>query len=129
MKSIRIDRRVVLVCLLLIGATATLYAPVRDYDFVRFDDPRYVSENPHIQDGVTFEMLRWSMTSAYKSNWHPLTWISHALDVSLFGFDPGPHHLVNVGLHIFNALLIFWLLHIMTGSIWRAGFVAAPPDA
>ena len=119
------DRRSLAVCALLIAATATLYAPVLDYEFVRFDDPRYVSENPYIAEGLTSKTVAWSFTTAHRSNWHPLTWLSHALDLELYGVDAGGHHATNVALHVLNALLLFGVLRSMTGQVWRSGFVAA----
>jgi hypothetical protein len=119
-----IRRGDLLVCALLISATAALYAPVLDYDFVRFDDPRCVSENPHIETGLTLQTVAWSFTSAYMSNWHPLTWLSHALDLELYGVDPRGHHATNAVLHVLNTLLLFGVLRSMTGQVWRSGFVA-----
>jgi len=119
------DRRVLLVCLGLFFGTAALYAPVLEYDFVRFDDPRIVSQNPYIEGGLDLETMRWAFTSAYKSNWHPLTWISHAIDIELFGLWAGGHHAVNVLFHALNAVLLFGLLFDTTGKLWRSAFVAA----
>ncbi len=116
--------RVLLVCVSLVIATVALYAPTGGYDYIRFDDPRYVSENPFLEDGITFEMIQWAMTSNYKSNWHPLTWMSHGLDIELFGIDPGPHHLMNLLIHVLNTLLVFAFLYSATGQLWRCGFVA-----
>jgi len=84
-----------------------------------------VTENPHVRAGLTIEGVTWALTTGTATNWHPLTWWSHMLDVSLFGVTPGPHHVVNVVLHIVSALLLFWLLTSLTGAEWRSGFVAA----
>jgi hypothetical protein len=113
------------ICALLIAATAALYAPALDYDFVRFDDPRYVSENEYIADGLTWDTLTWSMIAVRKSNWHPVTWLSHALDIELYGLDPGGHHATNILLHIANTLLLFGVLQSATGRAARSAFVAA----
>ena len=103
-------------------------------EFVYFDDPGYVIENKHVHQGLTWESFQWAFTSAgEQSNWHPLTWLSHMLDIDLFGFEPGrpdmPRsdgpHLVNLLLHTANALLLFLLLRWMTGASWRSGMVAA----
>jgi len=122
--SFVVRHRIVLVCALLAVSTAVLYAPVRNFDFIRFDDPRYVTQNEQISEGLTIEMVGWAATTIYKSNWHPLTWVSHALDVEFFGFDPGPHHVVNVVFHLANTLLVFALLYSLTGSLGRCAFVA-----
>jgi Flp pilus assembly protein TadD len=92
---------------------------------VNFDDGKYILENPHVRTGLTAEGFIWAFTSSYASNWHPLTWLSHMLDVQLFGLDPGPHHLVNVLFHSVNAVLLFLLLLRMTGAYWQSVFVAA----
>ena len=90
--------------------TAAIYAPLRNYGFVSWDDPLNVSANRIVRAGLTWEGIRSAATSTFAANWHPLTWISHMLDVSLFGVDPGAHHAVNVLLHVVNALLLFGFL-------------------
>jgi hypothetical protein len=120
-----IDQRNLLICVLLVVATALLYAPVREFEFIGIDDQSYVSENPHISDGLTGEAVVWAFTNNHESNWHPLTWLSHAIDLDLYGLDPAGHHINNVVLHIFNAILIFLVFHKMTGRIWRSALLAA----
>jgi protein O-mannosyl-transferase len=114
-----------LMSLLLIIVTCTVYWQVNSYQFVNFDDGKYILENPHVRTGLTSEGFIWAFTSTYASNWHPLTWLSHMLDVQLFGLDPGPHHLVNVLFHAINTVLLFLLLLRMTGVYWQSVFVAA----
>ena len=94
--------------------------------FVEYDDPSYVRDNPHIAAGLTWETARWAVISTdYQYNWHPLTWLSHALDLSLFGLDPGRHHLVNALLHALNAALLFLALRSLTGRDWASALAAA----
>ncbi|MBI4465355.1 MAG: tetratricopeptide repeat protein [Acidobacteria bacterium] len=112
------------VSLALIAANLVVYAPVRHYDFVNFDDLYYVIENPHVTAGLTWSGVWWAFTTGAVSNWHPLTWLSHMLDVQLFGMNAGAHHLTNVLLHIANSILLFGLLHRMTGALGRSTFVA-----
>jgi hypothetical protein len=100
------------------------YSSVWHYGFESFDDPQYVSENPHVANGLTFEGISWAMTSGYAANWHPLTWVSHMLDIQLFGMNAGAHHATNVILHIANTALLFGVLARMTGAVWRSLFVA-----
>ena len=119
-----IARFAVLSVLLLI-ATIAVYAPVHDHPFANIDDPKYVTQNPHIQDGPTPAMLFWAFTHGYAGNWHPLTWVSHAVDIRLFGLDATGHHDENVLLHALNALLLFWVLKRATGYTWRSLMVAA----
>src|ERR1043166_1169972 len=81
------------VLLTLIFITAAVYAPVLHYDFVNYDDRTYVTENPNVTSGLTWNGLWWALTTGYEANWHPLTWLSPMLDVQFYGFKPGPPHL------------------------------------
>ncbi len=112
------------VCLALIAANLIVYASVWHHDFVNYDDNEYVSTNVVVQRGLTWDGASWAFTTGYAANWHPLTWLSHMLDVQLYGLDPGPHHLTNLLFHIANTLLLFGLLHRMTGALGRSAFVA-----
>jgi Flp pilus assembly protein TadD len=120
-----IDRRII-ICLLLVLSILALYGKVRHYDFINFDDNVYVYQNPPILSGMTKESLVWSFSFQEKDKnyWHPLTWLSHLLDVELYGLDPGGHHLTNVVYHTVNTLLLFIALNWMTGAVWRSAFVA-----
>jgi Flp pilus assembly protein TadD len=109
----------------LIVVNLVVYASLAHHDFIRFDDPGYVTENPHVSSGLTRANVMWALTTGYFANWHPLTWMSHMLDVQLFGMNAGPHHLVNLLLHIVATVLLFGLLHWTTGSAGRSAFVAA----
>jgi tetratricopeptide (TPR) repeat protein len=111
--------------IVLVIATVALYFPVHGHPFVNYDDDIYVRFNPHITSGLSWETLRWSFTSFYASNWHPLTWLSHAADYQLFGLNAGAHHDVNLLLHLCNVLLLFWVLWQATGEIGRSCMVAA----
>ncbi len=107
-------------------AVLLVYWQTGQFDFIRsYDDREYVVENPHIRDGVTVQGIGWALTTFYAANWHPVTWLSHMLDVNLFGMDPGGHHLTNVFLHLLNTLLLFFLLQRMTAATWRSAVVAA----
>ena len=105
--------------------TLVVYAGVWSFRFVQFDDPQYVTENPNIANGLTETGVRWAFTTGYATNWHPVTWLSHMLDIQMFGLQPGPAHLVNLLLHIASALLLFWFLTTATGAIGRSAVVAA----
>jgi len=111
--------------LALIAAGVFVFAPVRNHVFVAWDDPEYVSENIRVAAGLTWDGVRWAFTTGHMANWHPLTWLSHMLDVELFGVNAGPHLCVNAALHVLNALLLFGLLRKMTGALGRSAFVAA----
>jgi hypothetical protein len=117
---------VVALGLLLIVGTLALYSPVRNHDFVNFDDDAYISKNPYVTSGLTLKTAGWAFTSTEESaNWHPVTWLSHALDCQLFGTDPGYHHLTSLLIHILNVALLFFLLHRATGAVWPSFVVAA----
>jgi tetratricopeptide (TPR) repeat protein len=112
------------ICLLLALMTVLVYSPVRHAAFLVFDDPDYIGDS-HVQAGLTWPGVKWAFTTWHASNWHPLTWLSHMLDASLFGPNPGAQHLVNVLFHTANALLLFLLLFRATRKIWPAALVAA----
>lgn len=114
------------ICLLFILATFSVYWQVTNFEFLNYDDYLYVTDNPHVQEGLTLDGLKWALTdTSTTGNWHPLTWISHMIDCQLFGMSPGKHHLTSVLFHIGNSLLLFIVLRKMTGTLWRSGFVAA----
>jgi len=119
------QRRHDLICLCLVLVTLAVYWPVRHYQFVNYDDIYYVYLNPHVRAGLTPGGVAWAFTSHYRSNWHPLTWLSHMLDCEIFGLDAGAQHLVNVAFHAVNVLLLFLVLNRMTRAPWRSAFVAA----
>ena len=117
--------RDLLLAVLLATSVLVAYAGVRQHDFVNFDDPEYVVQNRHVTSGLTFANVAWSLTAVHSANWHPLTWMSHMLDCSLFGLDPGGHHVTNVLLHALATVLLFFALRTMTGAPGRSAFVAA----
>jgi len=120
-----IFNRKIIFCLLLVLGTFTVYLPALHNGFVNYDDNRYILENPHIQSGLTWKTVWWAITAYYESNWHPLTWISHAADISLFHFNAGMHHGISILLHAVNALLLFLILRNVTARDWESFFVAA----
>jgi hypothetical protein len=124
MASSRIIWLPVLISASLLLVTLALYWPVLGQEFVHFDDTRYILENRAIQHGVDGATIEWAFTTDRMGTWHPLTWLSHAADWSLYGLDAGGHHLTNLLLHVFNALLLFGVLRRMTGDLWASAFVA-----
>jgi len=114
-----------LIFFFLIIATFSVYWPVTNHTFLNYDDQAYITENPHVQGGLSLNSMVWSLFTIHASNWHPLTWISHMLDVQLFGMHPGMHHLISLLFHIFNTLLLFHVLKKSTGDIWPSALVAA----
>jgi tetratricopeptide (TPR) repeat protein len=108
------------------AATVIAYWPVSHAAFlVSYDDELYVTRNPHVLSGVSPENLLWACTTFETGNWHPLTWVSHMLDCSLFGPRPQPPHLENLAFHLVNVVLLFCLLWAATGAGWKSAFVAA----
>jgi len=124
MAPLRTSSFSVLISAALLLVTLGLYWPVIDQDFVYFDDTRYVIENRHVHAGLDASTVQWALTTDTMGTWHPLTWLSHAADWSLYGSDAGGHHLTNLLLHALNVLLLFGVLRRMTGSLWASAFVA-----
>jgi Flp pilus assembly protein TadD len=118
------DHRLI-ICLLLFLTTIALYNPVTHAPFLNFDDVVYVTDNPQVRAGLTWHTVVWAFTSTQESNWHPITWLSHALDCQLFGLNPQGPHAVNVLLHAANVTLLFLILQTATGLAWRSLMVAA----
>jgi tetratricopeptide (TPR) repeat protein len=109
----------------LVVATVAVYAQTAGFDFVNYDDPLYVTGNPIVQRGLTADGVAWALTTGAAQNWHPVTWLSHMLDVTLFGVQPGAHHLVNVAWHVANTVLCFFVFRALTDAVWPSAFVAA----
>ena len=118
-------KQVIWIYIFFAATTLIAFWQVNHCDFINYDDPSYVTENVHIRHGITTEAIRWAFTTGYAGNWHPVTWISHMLDVELFGLKPRWHHLTNLLFHIANTLLLFFVFHRMTKATWQSAFVAA----
>jgi len=114
-----------LAALALVVGVLVVYLPTATHEFVNFDDGDYVVDNPGVNRGLDGEAVAWAFTSTYAANWHPLTWLSHQLDVTLYGLEPGGHHVTSLLLHALNALLFFYVLRRMTGRTWPSFFAAA----
>ena len=111
--------------LVLIILTIALYYPVKNHPFVNYDDDVYVTDNIQVQSGLSWDTVSWAFVTYDAANWHPLTWLSHALDCQLYDLNPGGHHQTSMLLHILNALLLFWVLQRATGFAGRSFMVAA----
>ncbi len=118
------NRQMLMICFFLAAASACAFWQVTRCAFINFDDPSYVTQNSHIRNGLTWEGMRWAFTVGYAYNWHPLTWMSHMLDVQLFGLKPQWHHLTNLLCHIATTVMLFLVLHRMTKALWKSAFVA-----
>jgi len=114
--------RHIVIVLILLASIGIPYGQVGDYEFVNYDDPRYVTT--FADERLTPRFVMTLMTSFGASNWHPLTWLSHIVDTRLFGMNAGAHHLVNVLFHLINTLLLYFILYKATGEAWKSCLVA-----
>ena len=117
-------RTIIFICLALTAATLGVYLQTKGHQFLTYDDDQYVTRNPHVATGLTGGNILWAFASTYASNWHPVAWLSHMVDVRLYGLDPAGHHLTSVFIHTLSALLLFFLLLRLTDAPWRSTFVA-----
>ena len=106
----------ILACILLVLATVTVYADLRNHNFINYDDDLYITNNPIVQKGVTLQGVHWAFTTTYGGNWIPLTWLSHMVNCQLFGLHPAGHFLTNLFFHIANTLLLFLFFFRTTRS-------------
>jgi tetratricopeptide (TPR) repeat protein len=119
------NHRRLLICILLAAVTFAVYLPVRNYEFLHYDDDVYVTDNTAVKSGLSWQGIEWAFTTGHGSNWHPLTWLSLMLDCQLFGVKAGPMHVVNVLFHVANTILLFLVLARMTKGVWQSAFIAA----
>ena len=120
------NQRTLLFCLLLAVLTVAAYWPVTGCGFINFDDPKYVTQNPHLRAGLSWKGLSWAFTTGTYGYWHPLTLLTHLLDFQLYGLNAGGHHLTNLLFHTVDAILLFVLLQKVTGDAWRV--TGSPPS-
>jgi tetratricopeptide (TPR) repeat protein len=114
------------VALALAVGTLALFAPAYSAGFVNYDDPDYVTANPHVQGGLTGPNVAWSFKTTHAANWHPLTWLSLQLDATVYGSESAAgFHLTNVVLHVSATVLLFVALRRMTGALGPPALVAA----
>ncbi len=124
MQSVVLRRPAVLAALLFV-LTLALYWRTGTFEFLNYDDDVYVTQNAHVRGGLTWAGARWAFTTGHGANWHPLTWLSHQLDVELFGLEAGAHHRTSAVLHALNAALCFLALCALTGARGKSALVAA----
>src|SRR5262249_38117956 len=109
----------------LVALVVLTYSPVGHFHFVNWDDPTYVTQNVDVESGLSWHGLAWALTTTHEPYWHPVTWLSHMLDVQMFGLAPGPPPLVNVAFHAANTVLLFAVIALMSGAIGRSAVIAA----
>jgi len=117
--------RIVLACLFLALVDLAVYSRAVRHDFVDYDDDVYVTGNRFVKAGLSGTSIHWAFTTGHGGNWHPLTWLSHMLDVELFGLNPAGHHMTSVALHIANSILLFLVFLSMTRAFWKSLVIAA----
>jgi hypothetical protein len=117
-KKFEINVKLMTAAAVLIVLTLITYWQVNNYDFVNYDDDKYITGNQHVKTGLNLDNVEWAFKSMYAGNWHPLTWISLMTDAQLFGLNAGYYHLTNLFLHILNTLLLLFILYKMTGALW-----------
>jgi tetratricopeptide (TPR) repeat protein len=105
--------------------TLLLFLPVNQFEFVNYDDDLHVTNNPAVLQGLTWEGIVWAFTGSAEIFWHPVTWLSHMLDVTLFGLNPAGHHLMSVIIHLLAAIVLFYALLELTERAWPSALVAA----
>lgn len=119
------SRQIVFICMMLITITFAVYWQVGSHQFLNFDDDLYITKNANVSKGLTGSTIVWALTSIEECNWFPLTRLSHALDVQLYGMNPRGHHFTNVAIHSITTVLLFIFLFQLTAGLWKSAFVAA----
>lgn len=109
----------------LIVACVAIYGQTFRFDFINIDDRQYIYENPIVTTGLNSKSIWWAFTAVYSGNWHPVTWLTHLADVSLFGMNAGGHHATNVVIHTLASVLAFFAFRNLTNTIWPSAAVAA----
>ena len=114
-----------LIAALLLLLTIAVYWPATRCEFVNYDDDLHVTANAQVQQGLTWEGVKWALCTPVNCIWYPVTVLSHMADCQLFGLNPWGHHLTSVLLHGLNTMLVFLFLWGLTGALWRSVMVAA----
>src|SRR5579863_539042 len=114
------SRKPILVAAALVVLVFAVFGATLGDGFIYFDDDYYVTNNVHVQNGITGDGLAWALTTADYFYWHPVTWISHMLDCELYGLKPAGHHFTNVFIHALTAALVFASFFYMSGALWRS---------
>lgn len=114
----------VILAALLVAVTGGVYWQVHNFQFLNNDDIKYITLNPRVPLGFTWDNLTWAFTTGYFSNWHPLTWLSYFADAELYGMHPAGFHSTNLQFHIMGTLLLFLALSWMSRRVWPSALVA-----
>jgi hypothetical protein len=124
--SIKFNRKMIvgLMACFLIVSTAIIYSGVVENDFINYDDDIYITANQNIHKGLTWENIKWAFSATYANNWHPLTWLSHMLDIEFYGLNPSGHHFTSLMFHVLASLLLFGLFFYTTKQLFPSTLVA-----
>ncbi len=114
-----------IIVVVLVVLCLAIYGQTLQFEFINVDDRQYIYENPNIANGLNSTSVWWAITAVYSGNWHPVTWITHLLDVSLYGMNAGGHHATNVIIHTIASVLAFFAFRNLTGMVWQSAAVAA----
>ena len=114
-----------IIVIALIVACLAIYGQTFRFDFINIDDRQYIYENPIVATGLNSKSIWWAITAVYSGNWHPVTWLTHLADVSLFGMNPGGHHATNVIIHTLASVLAYFAFNRLTGTVWQSAAIAA----
>ncbi len=109
--------------------TVAVFLPSCGNGFIAaYDDELYLTLNGVVRQGLTPAGFLWAFTSLTGGNWHPVTWLSHMLDVTLFGLVPAGHHLVSLLFHGGSTVLLYRLLRQLgfaRATAWLASLLFA----
>ncbi len=114
----------IIILSIIIVLTAICFYQNLSHDFVNYDDSYFIYQNDNVSKGLSAESIGWAFTTTYMGVWHPITWLSHIIDCEIYGLNAGGHHLTSILFHLFNSILLFLILNMITGTIWRSALVA-----
>jgi tetratricopeptide (TPR) repeat protein len=120
-----VNNREPIVFAVITALVLVIYWQTTGFDFINLDDNLYVYDNPAVLSGLNWDSIRWAFSAFHSANWHPITWLSHMLDVQLLGVNPGGYHATNILLHLINSCLTFVVFKRMTGCFVKSAIVAA----
>lgn len=119
------NAKVAWICIFLIAIVSIVFGQTLRHEFINYDDEEYISENPHVLNGLNWPDLKWAFTTGYTGYAHPVTWLTHQLDYQLFGAWAGGHHLTSLILHAVDSALLFLFFWRTTRNLWPSAFVGA----
>ncbi|MBF0518148.1 MAG: tetratricopeptide repeat protein [Nitrospirae bacterium] len=116
---------IITAAIFIIVLTVFVFIEVRGFDFVNLDDTKYIFENQRVIHGLTLDNVLWAFKTTYSFYWQPLTWLTHMLDIEMYGLNAGGHHITNLIIHILNSILLFYAFYLINTDMLRSGALAA----